>query len=73
LVSYSNFPNYLRFLVVEIKKPLVPEFLKILRIEEPQVGVFLNFFGMEKPPVPSFKTLKRTCGFQGITAKVSEF
>jgi len=57
LVSYSIFP----------------EFLKILRIKEPEVWVFLNFFGMEKPLVPSFKTLKRTCGFQGITGRVSEF
>jgi hypothetical protein len=47
--------------------------LKILRIKERQVQNFLNFFGMAKPLVPSFKTLKRTCGFQGITGKVSEF
>jgi hypothetical protein len=47
--------------------------LKILRIEEPQVWVFLNFSGIEKPLVSSFKTVKRTCGLQGITGKVSEF
>jgi hypothetical protein len=35
-------------------------------------GLF-DFFGTAKPLVPSFKTLKRTCGFQGITGKVSEF
>jgi hypothetical protein len=52
---------------------LVPEFLKILRIKERQVRACLIFFGMAKPLVPSFKTLKRTWGFQGITGKVSEF
>jgi hypothetical protein len=57
LVSYSIFP----------------EFLKNLRIKEPQVWVFFYFFGIEKPLASSFKTLKRTCGFQGITGKVTEF
>jgi hypothetical protein len=46
---------------------------KILRIKERQVRNFLNFFEMAQPLVPSFETLKRTCGFQGRTGEVSEF
>jgi hypothetical protein len=45
-------------------------FEKFMNQRISSLGFFLISFGIEKPQVSSFKTLKRTCGFQGITGKV---
>jgi hypothetical protein len=71
LVGYLIFPNYLQFLVLwnlEIKEPLVSRISENFKNQRTFGSGFWNSFVMEKPLNP-----KKTCGFQGITRRLSEF